>query len=791
MNKRFWGNTCRILNMIIIAAVMCTMLYVSQSADASSANPLSVVIVNQPTPAKSGIVYLTWPNYATTSNGAYKIECWMDNSLRSTIFPYSVPYNPNTWGSLIQFPAIVDLWHTYTFRLFYYDNITSSSGAFMGEVTVIITAVDTIKSLTAKPISQNKINLNWTFSGSNDYAAVIERKAGIAGAWNEIATVQAGVTSYTDTVDSASTQYYYRIRAIYSPDYYSTYFPGDNSVSSYSLLDTPEAPAGYAISPTQIVLSWNGVANATLYVIERKSSDENSYSFSYIVSADITEWTDSQLIPNATYTYRIKAISGVGASDFSPETKIACIYLEPPTNLTIQAVTETQIELNWRDNSARETGYEIWRKVGKSGSWSKYTYLNKDETKFVDEEIVKGEVHYYKIRTRMSDSNAYSTFSAEASAWAVSITPPTELQYSIGANNTMTLTWKDNSNNESAFAIERKSDTDASWSQVGTCQANYTTYTGSMPTGDAFYFYRVKAYDNTGINAASYSEEIQVAAGIPNPPSGLKVTAISPSQIKLVWTDNSNNEDGFTIERLVGSGVTFFSIANTKANVTEFIDNIYPNQKFTYRVKAFNKKGSSSTTSESSAQTMTKVSLVDMTNVAWAKDAVENLASRGLVDVSSDKKFHPLDKITKGELIHMLVKAFKLKSTVVGSFADVSPRHKYYKDIMTASRLGIVLGDGNSKFQPDSYVTREDMAVFLTRTLNSIGKPLKYHDLSVLDEYSDRDKISSYAQYSLASLRGESLIFGESAPGDIYVISPKHSATRVEAALLIYRVIDR
>jgi hypothetical protein len=44
----------------------------------------------------------------------------------------------------------------------------------------------------------------------------------------------------------------------------------------------------------------------------------------------------------------------------------------------------------------------------------------------------------------------------------------------------------------------------------------------------------------------------------PAAPTNLVATAVSSSQINLTWTDNSNNETGFKIERCIGSGCTSF-----------------------------------------------------------------------------------------------------------------------------------------------------------------------------------------------------------------------------------------
>ena len=56
------------------------------------------------------------------------------------------------------------------------------------------------------------------------------------------------------------------------------------------------------------------------------------------------------------------------------------------------------------------------------------------------------------------------------------------------------------------------------------------------------------------------------ATGPPNVPTGLSAAAASASQINLSWTDNSNDETGFTIERSA-DGATGTQVATVGANV--------------------------------------------------------------------------------------------------------------------------------------------------------------------------------------------------------------------------------
>ena len=67
----------------------------------------------------------------------------------------------------------------------------------------------------------------------------------------------------------------------------------------------------------------------------------------------------------------------------------------------------------------------------------------------------------------------------------------------------------------------------------------------------------------------------------------------SAAELTLSWNDNSNNEDGFRIERSL-DGSSFTEIATVGANVATYEDTtIAEGQNYTYRVRAFNEFGDS------------------------------------------------------------------------------------------------------------------------------------------------------------------------------------------------------
>ncbi|WP_175414875.1 fibronectin type III domain-containing protein [Nibricoccus aquaticus] len=68
-------------------------------------------------------------------------------------------------------------------------------------------------NLAASAASSSQINLTWTDNSTNETGFKIERAASSGGTYTEIATTGSNATSYQNTGLSASTAYYYRVRA--------------------------------------------------------------------------------------------------------------------------------------------------------------------------------------------------------------------------------------------------------------------------------------------------------------------------------------------------------------------------------------------------------------------------------------------------------------------------------------------------------------------------------------------------------------------------------------------------
>jgi titin len=169
---------------------------------------------------------------------------------------------------------------------------------------------------------------------------------------------------------------------------------------------------------------------------------------------------------------------------------------------------------------------------------------------------------------------------------------PSGLQAVAHSGYQVNLSWTDASDDETAFRVERSTD-GINFMLLGTPDANTRSWSDLTVRSGTNYHYRVAAQNDDGISAYSNVAIVATPAVVPRPPTGLEASAISRSQISLSWRDNSDNEDGFRIER-ARDGADFVEIASVGPDISSYLDLPADSTSFQYRVRAFNGIGTSS-----------------------------------------------------------------------------------------------------------------------------------------------------------------------------------------------------
>ncbi|MFH1764118.1 MAG: fibronectin type III domain-containing protein [Gemmatimonadota bacterium] len=184
---------------------------------------------------------------------------------------------------------------------------------------------------------------------------------------------------------------------------------------------------------------------------------------------------------------------------------------------------------------------------------------------------------------------------------------PTGLNALETGSSTIVLTWTDASDAETRFEVERKEVSEKSnglWSPAGTLAPNATTFGDTGLTPNTTYRYRVQACNETGCSNSPAEAEATTLDVPPAVPTGLGALATGPSTVDLNWTDESDNETRFGLERKRGVEGGWSQIGTPAPNTTAFGDTgLTPNTSFAYRIRACNDAGCSAYSNEVSAVT--------------------------------------------------------------------------------------------------------------------------------------------------------------------------------------------
>jgi fibronectin type 3 domain-containing protein len=136
-----------------------------------------------------------------------------------------------------------------------------------------------------------------------------------------------------------------------------------------------------------------------------------------------------------------------------------------------------------------------------------------------------------------------------------------------------------------------------------------TSFQDGARAGSTTYMVRaVKLEESPSGTYFNGSQGIFVTApteiGVPASPSNLQARALSGSEVLMTWTDNSNNETGFRIDRAVGNQ-NFTQLAIVNANAGAFVDRErVPGTSYSYRIAAFNANGTSPLSNTAQATTL-------------------------------------------------------------------------------------------------------------------------------------------------------------------------------------------
>lgn len=174
----------------------------------------------------------------------------------------------------------------------------------------------------------------------------------------------------------------------------------------------------------------------------------------------------------------------------------------------------------------------------------------------------------------------------------------------------------------------------------------------------------------------------------------------------------------------------------------------------------------------------------DLDGFEWAKDYINSLSSKKVINGFGDGTFKPGNKVTREEFVKMLVVALNLKGDIKLGFNDVDSTHWAYEYIKKAVSAGVVNGISDTEFGINTAISRQDMAVMAYRAAKKVGKLNNIEPDK--NNFSDESDIADYAKDAIAYMKSAGIINGVGEN----MFNPLGTATRAETAVVISKIID-
>jgi titin len=479
----------------LYSAYSDTLTVTTAAAPPPPAAPTNLVA----TPISAAEIRLTWQDNATDEQ-YYRIERSTDGTTFSEIGLTGA--NTTTWSN-----TNLAAETTYFYRV----RATAGAGASAYSNTASATtgsAPNAPSNLSATALGADSIRITWQDNAADEQYYRVERSADGA-TFSQVALLLANTTAWTNYSLTPSTTYLYRVRGSAG----STYSAFSNTASA-TTSPPPAAPTNLGLTvlgPESIRLNWQDNATTEQFYRVERSGDGATFAQVALLGANATTWTNTGLLADSTYTYRVRAIAGSVYSGYS-NSATATTSAPPasPTGLTLTVLGPDSIRVNWVDNAVDEQYHRIERSTD-GLIFTQVALVVANVTTWTNYSLSPSTTYFYRVRA--SAGSVYSGYSN--AAFATTAPPPaapSNLAANILSTTSVKLTWSDNATSEQYYRIERSTD-GSTFSQVAIVLANSTSWTNYSLTAGTTYWYRVRA--SVGSIYSDYSEIAQATPGGP------------------------------------------------------------------------------------------------------------------------------------------------------------------------------------------------------------------------------------------------------------------------------------
>ncbi len=516
----------------------------------------------------------------------------------------------------------------------YYYRVKTIKSGFSSDFSTPISTT-TLNMGTPIAIEATNIGLfgftaNWSsIEGVNNYIIQISED----NTFNTFDIQESVNQNYFQTTGlTPNTTYYYRIKTI--KDGFSSAF--SNSISATTLnMETPIISEATNVDLFGFTANWSSIEGVDNFIIQ-VSKDKTFNTFDVQESVTQTYFQTTELSPNATYYYRVKAVKNGFSSDYSSVHSVNTVNIQAPTLNAASKISLFGFTTSW-STIANAEGYDF--EVATDAAFATIVYKNTVKQAFLDLQNLQPSTKYF-CRVRAIIGRFTSNYSVPIEVSTQELATPVSLAATAISNFSFRANWQTATNaSEYEIEVSQTSNFDA----IVTKQTTPETFFdfSNLKPGET-YHYRVRSLHSGCVSPFSSAISVNTAS-IPAP------IANAPTK---------TNSFGFTAEwsSVIGAAAyelelatdaSFKNVISVKNVTNNYFDftGLSPNTHYYFRVKTIQGLYTSASSNEVSVQTLdieapvaldaTAVGILEFT----ANWQVVAEANRYSIELSSDANF--------------------------------------------------------------------------------------------------------------------------------------------------------
>jgi|GEM_PF-4365132 len=446
----------------------------------------------------------------------------------------------------------------------------------------------------------------------------------------------------------------------------------DNAVLIYP------APRSINVLPL-CVLQWRKSNRAETYSLQLSGNSEFTDLLLNESSLTDTSFSAAPLVYDHDYFWRVKARNVGGETEWTTS-EFRTIIAAPDSPLLSEPQNDAvnlpvNITLIWNKQKNAES-YNL--QISAEADFSKLELNDSTITDTIKNTMLNNNILYYwKLRAKnisgyshWSEVRHFRTIIAESGL--PSLASPENK--SVNCDTELTLRWN-NAENAESYIVQISAD--ELFSEIiieDTALTQTSKELKNLFTGMKYYW-RVKSKNYAGASAFS---QVWTFTTVMYSPADLSAENLSFRKVKIKWSDNTANEDGFILERKSGSEAGYRLIDTLKENTSEYIDStVQGGAAYTYRIKSFTKNAVSVYSNEASVSTLTNVT--DRNEIPEEYTLLQNYPN----------PFNPATVIEYSlpAESRVRIKIYNTVGEVIRIIADDVKSPGYYQEIFNASEL--------------------------------------------------------------------------------------------------------